>query len=226
MLRSTWNFLKRHKKKCIFLGTVLGGGWQRSWQGALEEGGGRGVSVFKNRCGETTAQDSINHETGNGVPNLQGSLKKESEVTQSCPILCDPMDCSLPGSSIHGNFPGKSTGVVCHFLLQGSLHLCNCEMCALCPGTAPYSVFRLFLTAFGITHLSVWAVGVVGGCLFLGFFSLSLSLIFLFQDTVLLHIFFLFSSLVFPWNSSVCHSQDLIWHSSFAKVSQYWRRVN
>lgn len=26
MLRSTWNFLKRHKKKCIFLGTVLGGG--------------------------------------------------------------------------------------------------------------------------------------------------------------------------------------------------------
>lgn len=26
MLRSTWNFLKRHKKKCIFLGTALGGG--------------------------------------------------------------------------------------------------------------------------------------------------------------------------------------------------------
>ena len=24
------------------------------------------------------------------------------EVTQSCPTLCDPMDCSLPGSSIHG----------------------------------------------------------------------------------------------------------------------------
>ena len=29
------------------------------------------------------------------------------------------MDCSLPGSSVHGNFPGKSTGVGCHFLLQG-----------------------------------------------------------------------------------------------------------
>ena len=26
----------------------------------------------------------------------------ESEVAQSCPTLCDPMDCSLPGSSIHG----------------------------------------------------------------------------------------------------------------------------
>ena len=28
--------------------------------------------------------------------------KKESEVIHSCPTLCDPMDCSLPGSSIHG----------------------------------------------------------------------------------------------------------------------------
>ena len=28
--------------------------------------------------------------------------KKESEVTQSCPTLCHPMDCSLPGTSIHG----------------------------------------------------------------------------------------------------------------------------
>ena len=28
--------------------------------------------------------------------------KKESEVAQSCPTLCDPMDYSLPGSSIHG----------------------------------------------------------------------------------------------------------------------------
>ena len=28
--------------------------------------------------------------------------KKESEVAQSCPTLCDPVDCSPPGSSIHG----------------------------------------------------------------------------------------------------------------------------
>ena len=79
---------------------------------------------------------------------------------QSCPALCDPMDCSPPGSSVHGilqartlewvavsfssagncfsrvqlfaslwtvarraplsmGFPGKNTGVDCHFLLQG-----------------------------------------------------------------------------------------------------------
>ena len=31
-------------------------------------------------------------------------------VTQSWPALCDPMDCSLPGSSVHGDSPGKNTG--------------------------------------------------------------------------------------------------------------------
>ena len=34
-------------------------------------------------------------------------MKKESEVTQLCPTLCDPMDCSLPGSSIHGIFQAR-----------------------------------------------------------------------------------------------------------------------
>ena len=29
------------------------------------------------------------------------------------------MDCSPPGSSVHGDFPGKNTGVGCHFFLQG-----------------------------------------------------------------------------------------------------------
>ena len=37
----------------------------------------------------------------------------------SCPTLCDPMDCSPSGSSVHGDSPGKNTGVGCHFLLQG-----------------------------------------------------------------------------------------------------------
>ena len=32
---------------------------------------------------------------------------KESEVAQSCPTLCDPMDCSLPGSSVHGIFQAR-----------------------------------------------------------------------------------------------------------------------
>ena len=32
---------------------------------------------------------------------------KVSEVAKSCPTLCDPMDCSLPGSSVHGIFHAR-----------------------------------------------------------------------------------------------------------------------
>ena len=39
-------------------------------------------------------------------------------VAQSCPTLCDPMDCSLPGPSVHGDSSGKNTGEGCHALLQ------------------------------------------------------------------------------------------------------------
>ena len=34
-------------------------------------------------------------------------VKSESEVAQSCPSLSDPMDCSLPGSSVHGIFQAR-----------------------------------------------------------------------------------------------------------------------
>ena len=40
-------------------------------------------------------------------------------VTQLGLTLCDPVDCSSPGSSVHGDPPGKNTGVGCHALLQG-----------------------------------------------------------------------------------------------------------
>ena len=41
-------------------------------------------------------------------------------VAQSCPTLCNPMDCSPPGSSVHGDSPGRNIGLGCPFLLQGS----------------------------------------------------------------------------------------------------------
>ena len=40
-------------------------------------------------------------------------------VAQSCPTLWHPIDHSPPGSSAHGDSPGKNTGVGCHALLQG-----------------------------------------------------------------------------------------------------------
>ena len=41
-------------------------------------------------------------------------------VTQSCLTLCNPMDCSLPGTSVHRDSPGKNTGVACHAFSRGS----------------------------------------------------------------------------------------------------------
>ena len=38
---------------------------------------------------------------------------------QSCLTLCNPLDCSLPGSSVHWDSPGKNIEVGCHALLQG-----------------------------------------------------------------------------------------------------------
>ena len=41
-------------------------------------------------------------------------------VTQLCLTLCDTIDCSSPGTSVHGDSPGKNAGVGCHALLRGS----------------------------------------------------------------------------------------------------------
>ena len=53
--------------------------------------------------------DSLGKNTGMGCHFLLQCMKvkSQSEVTQSCPTLSDPMDCSLPGSSIHGIFQAR-----------------------------------------------------------------------------------------------------------------------
>ena len=64
--------------------------------------------------------DSPGKNTGVGCHFLLQCMKviSEIEVTQSSPTLRNSMNCSLPGSSIHGIFPGKSTRVGCHHLLR------------------------------------------------------------------------------------------------------------
>ena len=42
--------------------------------------------------------------------------KSESEVAQLCPTLRDPMDCSLPGSSIHGIFQARVRNLYCSYV--------------------------------------------------------------------------------------------------------------
>ena len=53
--------------------------------------------------------DSPGKNTGVGCHFLLQCMKvkSESEVAQLCPTLSDPMDCSLPGSSVHGIFQAR-----------------------------------------------------------------------------------------------------------------------
>ena len=47
------------------------------------------------------------HWSGLPFPSPVHESETESEVTQSCPTLSNPMDCSLPGSSTHGIFQAR-----------------------------------------------------------------------------------------------------------------------
>ena len=65
------------------------------------------------------------------LPTELSEAESESEVAQSCPTLWDPMDCSPPGSSVHGDSPGKNTGVGHHAPLQGIFSTQGSNSCLL-----------------------------------------------------------------------------------------------
>ena len=80
-------------------------------------------------------------------------------VVQSCLTLCDPMDCSPPGFSVHGDSPGNRTGVDCHAFLQGifqtqgsnphllSLLHCQVGSSPLCHlGISPQSMLSTYIS--------------------------------------------------------------------------------
>ena len=49
----------------------------------------------------------MNYKTLGNTFNHTNVRISESKVAQSCPTLCDPMDCSPPGSSVHGVFQAR-----------------------------------------------------------------------------------------------------------------------
>ena len=55
------------------------------------------------------AQEETDFERVNKLSKATQPLlgRTEGAVAQSCPILCDPMDCSLPGSSVHEIFQAR-----------------------------------------------------------------------------------------------------------------------
>ena len=56
-------------------------------------------------------------------------VKSESKVTQLCPTLSNPMDCSLPGSSIHGIFQARVPE--CGAITVHSMGLLKFKSCVL-----------------------------------------------------------------------------------------------
>ena len=69
------------------------------------------------------------------------------QVTQSCLTLCDPMNCSPPDPSVHGDSLGKNTGVGCYTLLQEifpTQELNPCLLCLLHWQAGFLSFFRFF----------------------------------------------------------------------------------
>ena len=78
-----------------------------------------------------------------------------------CLVLCEPMACSPPGSSVHGILPDKNTGVRCHFLLQGifptqgwNLGLLCCRQTLRSESPGKPSAFVNFLLKLPASHVS------------------------------------------------------------------------
>ena len=72
---------------------------------------------------------------------------------QSCLTLCNPLDCSLPGSSVHGIFLGKNTRVSCHFLLQGIFPTQGSNPCLLHLLHWHFIHFTQWVTLYPLSYL-------------------------------------------------------------------------
>ena len=80
--------------------------------------------------------------------------ESESEVAQSCPTLSDPMDCSLPGSSIHGIFQARvQEWVAIAFSVSKS-----CEVAQLCPTLCdPWTLAHQAPPSMGFSRQGYWS---------------------------------------------------------------------
>ena len=94
--------------------------------------------------------NSLGKNTGVGCHFLPQCMKvkSESEVAQSCPTLSDPMDCSLPGSSIHGIFQARALewGAIAFSKNSPYLHFFHSRLDIFCwPPKYPFSILSIAL---------------------------------------------------------------------------------
>ena len=94
------------------------GCWRRLWPELTRVFWSSSYRWTRTQAGALQTQDCCCKASrrGVGVPSLCCALLS---WLLSHVRLCDPMDCSPPGSSVHGDSPGKNTGVGFHALLQG-----------------------------------------------------------------------------------------------------------
>ena len=79
--------------------------------------------------------ENANESQGRDIPFPLSSLPTSgacSQLLQSCLTLWDPVDCSPPDSSVHGDSPGKYIGTRWHALLQGIFLTQGSHLCLLC----------------------------------------------------------------------------------------------
>ena len=106
--------------------------------------------------------DSPGKNTGVGCHFLLQCMKvkSESEVAQSCPTLRDPMDCSLPGSSVHGIFQARVLEWVASAFseiahnTQITLNVLLWHEAAVKLPTSPYNLFGDSTQNKAFTHFS------------------------------------------------------------------------
>jgi len=136
--------------------------------------------------------------------SLHCSLKKWSEFAQLCPTFCDPMDCSLPGFSVHGIFQARVLEWVAISFSKGSsqagdwtrvsniagrcftlwaialcVHLRRCSCLSLLFSGTLYSIviFFPFSFVFHFSYLLSYLQGLFKHFAFLHFFSCRMVLV-------------------------------------------------
>ena len=77
------------------------------------------ILYYNNNEIEVNLKDGNFQNSNKDNKMLRNSFAVLWLVAQSCLTLCDPTDCSLPSPSVHGNSPGKTTGVGYYAPLQG-----------------------------------------------------------------------------------------------------------
>ena len=107
--------------------------------------------------------DSPGKNTGVGCHFLLQcvKVKNESEVAQSCPTLSDPMDCSFPGSSVHGISQARvlewvwwPSPINCYILVQ--IRFCfQMNLCEIYENL-DFKVFWIFILGILDLHCFKW----------------------------------------------------------------------